>query len=83
MSVVLQPQPVDGHEPASDDVAGLREFLDRHRRVFVLTGAGCSTESGHPRLSQCRRLVEAAAAGAVRRRSNATPTCARGTGHAA
>jgi len=29
-------------------VAGLRDWLDRHRRVFVLTGAGCSTASGIP-----------------------------------
>ena len=26
----------------------LREFLTHHRRLFVLTGAGCSTESGIP-----------------------------------
>ena len=26
----------------------LREFVDRHARLFVLTGAGCSTESGIP-----------------------------------
>jgi NAD-dependent SIR2 family protein deacetylase len=26
----------------------LREFVDRHRRLFVLTGAGCSTDSGIP-----------------------------------
>src|SRR5579859_454005 len=26
----------------------LREFLSRHSRLFVLTGAGCSTESGIP-----------------------------------
>lgn len=26
----------------------LRDFLQRHRRLFVLTGAGCSTESGIP-----------------------------------
>lgn len=26
----------------------LQAFLDTHRRVFVLTGAGCSTESGIP-----------------------------------
>jgi NAD-dependent SIR2 family protein deacetylase len=26
----------------------LREFLARHRRLFVLTGAGCSTDSGIP-----------------------------------
>jgi NAD-dependent SIR2 family protein deacetylase len=27
---------------------GLPEFIDRHRRLFVLTGAGCSTSSGIP-----------------------------------
>ena len=26
----------------------LREFVERHRRLFVLTGAGCSTDSGIP-----------------------------------
>jgi NAD-dependent SIR2 family protein deacetylase len=26
----------------------LRHFIDRHARLFVLTGAGCSTESGIP-----------------------------------
>lgn len=26
----------------------LQDFLDRHRRLFVLTGAGCSTNSGIP-----------------------------------
>jgi NAD-dependent SIR2 family protein deacetylase len=26
----------------------LRDFIDRHARVFVLTGAGCSTDSGIP-----------------------------------
>jgi NAD-dependent SIR2 family protein deacetylase len=26
----------------------LRDFLDRHDRLFVLTGAGCSTDSGIP-----------------------------------
>jgi NAD-dependent SIR2 family protein deacetylase len=26
----------------------LREFIERHPRLFVLTGAGCSTESGIP-----------------------------------
>ena len=34
---------------ASDDQAdALIEFIDRHRRLFVLTGAGCSTDSGIP-----------------------------------
>lgn len=28
--------------------AGLEEFIHRHRRLFVLTGAGCSTNSGIP-----------------------------------
>jgi NAD-dependent SIR2 family protein deacetylase len=27
---------------------GLQDFIDRHRRLFVLTGAGCSTNSGIP-----------------------------------
>src|SRR5271154_5861389 len=26
----------------------LRDFVDRHRSLFVLTGAGCSTSSGIP-----------------------------------
>lgn len=34
--------------PAGDAVAALRDWLDRHRRIFVLTGAGCSTGSGIP-----------------------------------
>ncbi|WP_202842724.1 NAD-dependent protein deacetylase [Luteimonas saliphila] len=37
-------------ETASDleSAAVLRDWLARHRRVFVLTGAGCSTDSGIP-----------------------------------
>src|SRR5215467_7715864 len=30
------------------DARTLRRFLDRHERLFVLTGAGCSTDSGIP-----------------------------------
>jgi NAD-dependent SIR2 family protein deacetylase len=30
------------------DAAALADFVGRHRRLFVLTGAGCSTESGIP-----------------------------------
>ena len=30
------------------DTAALADFATRHRRLFVLTGAGCSTESGIP-----------------------------------
>jgi NAD-dependent SIR2 family protein deacetylase len=29
-------------------LTGLQEFIFRHRRLFVLTGAGCSTNSGIP-----------------------------------
>lgn len=32
----------------SDAVAILQSWLQRHRRIFVLTGAGCSTGSGIP-----------------------------------
>lgn len=35
-------------QPVSTDVAPLRDFFDRHPRLFVLTGAGCSTGSGIP-----------------------------------
>ncbi|WP_245614915.1 NAD-dependent protein deacetylase [Muricoccus aerilatus] len=31
-----------------NDTAPLHDFIDRHRRIFVLTGAGCSTNSGIP-----------------------------------
>ncbi|MGD0722548.1 MAG: NAD-dependent protein deacetylase [Roseiarcus sp.] len=30
------------------ECANLQEFIDRHRRLFILTGAGCSTGSGIP-----------------------------------
>ncbi len=30
------------------DFSSLQDFVDRHRRLFVLTGAGCSTNSGIP-----------------------------------
>jgi NAD-dependent SIR2 family protein deacetylase len=30
------------------EYAGLQDFIDRHRRLFILTGAGCSTRSGIP-----------------------------------
>jgi NAD-dependent SIR2 family protein deacetylase len=31
-----------------DDARVLTDFVERHRRLFVLTGAGCSTDSGIP-----------------------------------
>jgi NAD-dependent SIR2 family protein deacetylase len=30
------------------ECSSLQDFVDRHRRLFVLTGAGCSTSSGIP-----------------------------------
>ncbi len=33
---------------AAMDRSALEKFVDRHRRLFVLTGAGCSTNSGIP-----------------------------------
>ncbi len=30
------------------EYSGLQEFIERHRRLFTLTGAGCSTRSGIP-----------------------------------
>ena len=41
----------DACEPYLSGMAGfgdLEDFIDRHRRLFVLTGAGCSTNSGIP-----------------------------------
>lgn len=32
----------------TESIEELREFFDRHPRLWVLTGAGCSTESGIP-----------------------------------
>ncbi|MEY4933034.1 MAG: hypothetical protein RLZZ403_1354 [Pseudomonadota bacterium] len=34
--------------PDSPPLEALRAFLERHPRLFVLTGAGCSTDSGIP-----------------------------------
>ncbi|MDB6090239.1 MAG: NAD-dependent deacetylase [Gammaproteobacteria bacterium] len=30
------------------EIDALRKFIDRHSRLFILTGAGCSTDSGIP-----------------------------------
>src|SRR5271163_2363566 len=30
------------------EYSSLEDFIDRHRRLFILTGAGCSTPSGIP-----------------------------------
>ena len=48
MSVVSKPMPAASAAPPLGDIEDLREFLDTHTRVMVLTGAGCSTESGIP-----------------------------------
>jgi NAD-dependent SIR2 family protein deacetylase len=34
--------------PYASPMEELREFIERHSRLFVLTGAGCSTDSGIP-----------------------------------
>ncbi|AKC88263.1 NAD-dependent protein deacetylase [Pseudoxanthomonas suwonensis] len=44
MDALVQTADAAVHEPA----AVLRDFIDRHPRLFVLTGAGCSTSSGIP-----------------------------------
>jgi NAD-dependent SIR2 family protein deacetylase len=40
--------PDDDITGAMTEYASLPDFVDRHRRLFVLTGAGCSTHSGIP-----------------------------------
>lgn len=47
MSRFRQETPDNGRQDGSAAEA-LARFLDRHRRLFVLTGAGCSTASGIP-----------------------------------
>jgi hypothetical protein len=36
------------HMRFMNDSTGLQDFIGRHQRLFVLTGAGCSTNSGIP-----------------------------------
>jgi NAD-dependent SIR2 family protein deacetylase len=42
------------------ECVSLKDFVDRHRRLFILTGAGCSTSSGIPDYrdadGKCKRL---------------------------
>jgi NAD-dependent SIR2 family protein deacetylase len=40
--------PPPAMDPPTGDAADLCAFVARHQRLFVLTGAGCSTESGIP-----------------------------------
>jgi NAD-dependent deacetylase sirtuin 4 len=35
-------------KPLSDDINKLQEFISRSKRLFIITGAGISTESGIP-----------------------------------
>jgi hypothetical protein len=39
---------IPGREASGSAQRGLVDFVDRHSRLFVLTGAGCSTDSGIP-----------------------------------
>src|SRR3954447_13813645 len=47
MEQALQVETI-ANEASTSDIAALRAFMDRHPRLFVLTGAGMSTESGIP-----------------------------------
>ena len=42
------PTPWRPYAHAMDPIAALADFVERHPRLFLLTGAGCSTESGIP-----------------------------------
>jgi NAD-dependent SIR2 family protein deacetylase len=42
----LKDEPEDSQRMSN--YASLEDFVDRHRRLFILTGAGCSTRSGIP-----------------------------------
>ena len=44
----MQISPASAGPRSADLVAELSAFIARHRRLFVLTGAGCSTDSGIP-----------------------------------
>ena len=52
------------HEP---EQAGelLAEFIHRHPKLLILTGAGVSTDLWHSGLSRWRRCLEAQAAGSA------------------
>ena len=34
--------------PSGMETSALKTFVEKHQRLFVLTGAGCSTNSGIP-----------------------------------
>jgi len=52
----LAPKPISSNEiyvppyekPLSDQINKLQEFISNSKRLFILTGAGISTESGIP-----------------------------------
>ncbi|CAF4467015.1 unnamed protein product, partial [Adineta steineri] len=35
-------------EPSSDEINKLQEFISQSKRLFIISGAGISTESGIP-----------------------------------
>ena len=45
----------------TDGAAALTRFVDRHPRLLVLTGAGCSTRSGIPDYRDAGRHVDGTA----------------------
>src|SRR5690606_36854301 len=47
-AVCHRPIPAPAAPSVATAAASLRDWLGRHQRVFVLTGAGCSTASGIP-----------------------------------
>ena len=48
MTVDARARAEGGSEPLTECSSRLRDFVERHRSLFVLTGAGCSTSSGIP-----------------------------------
>jgi len=48
-SIILNETYVPPYEkPSSNEITKLQEFISNSKRLFVLTGAGISTESGIP-----------------------------------
>jgi NAD-dependent SIR2 family protein deacetylase len=46
--VAFNPQTLDSDTERMTEYSSLQDFIDRHQRLFILTGAGCSAPSGIP-----------------------------------